>query len=59
MFRYILAFSLLLLLGIGACGAAIAADVPAFGQVAFVVCVALFAAALANGVADRRSSRVE
>src|SRR5258708_32741747 len=58
-FRYVLAFSLLFVLGIAAGAAAIAADVPAFGQVAFVVCIALFAAALANGVADRRSSRVE
>ena len=57
MFRYILAFSLLFLLGGVACAAAMAASAPALGQIAFLVCLALFVAALADGVVERRSSR--
>jgi hypothetical protein len=55
MFRYILAFSSLFLLGGVACAAAIAASAPAFGLVAFLVCLGLFVAALADGVVDRPS----
>jgi len=57
MFRYILAFSLLFLLGGVACAAAMAASAPALGQIAFLVCLALFVAALADGVVERRPSR--
>jgi hypothetical protein len=53
-FRYIFAFSFLFLPWIAACAAAIAAGAPAFGQIAFVVCMGLFVAALAGGVAERR-----
>ena len=56
MFRYILAFSLLFLLGGVACAAAMATSAPAFGQIAFLVCLGLFVAALADGVVKRRSS---
>jgi peptidoglycan/LPS O-acetylase OafA/YrhL len=59
MLRYILAFSFLFLLGGVACAAAIAADAPTLGRVAFLVCLGLFAAALAGGVAERRSRRPE
>jgi hypothetical protein len=55
--RYILVFSILLLLGIGASAAASAAEAPAVGHIAFLVCLGLFAAALASGVADRRLHR--
>jgi len=55
MLRYILAFSLLFLLAGIACAAAMAASAPTFGQIAFLVCLALFAAALADGVVKRRS----
>ena len=56
MLRYILAFSLLFLLGGVACAAAMAASAPAFGQIAFLVCLGLFVAALADGVVKRPSS---
>ena len=57
MLRYIFTFSFVLLLGIVACAAAIAADAPAFGQIAFAVALGLFVAALAGGVMDRRPRR--
>src|SRR2546427_12104162 len=57
MVRYIVAFSLLFLLGGVACAAAMAASAPAFGQIAFLVCLGLFVAALADGVVERQSSR--
>jgi Flp pilus assembly protein protease CpaA len=57
MLRYLLVFSFLLLLGVAASAAASAADAPAVGQIAFLVCLGLFAAALAGGVADRRLHR--
>jgi hypothetical protein len=50
MLRYILAFTFLAALGIAACAAAIASGTPTFGQIAFVVCLGLFIAALASGV---------
>jgi len=56
MLRYILAFAFLAVLGIGAAAASIAAGTPTVGQIAFVVCLGLFVAALAGGVmvgADR------
>jgi hypothetical protein len=51
MFRYILVFSILLVLGFVACAAVFAADAPAVGQVAFAVSLGLFLAALAGGIA--------
>jgi hypothetical protein len=57
MLRYLFTFSFVLLLGIVACAAAIAADAPAFGQIAFAVALGLFVAALAGGVTDRRPRR--
>ena len=57
MLRYVLVFSLFLLLLIAAGAAASAAEAPAVGQIAFIVCLGLFAAALAGGVADRRLRR--
>jgi hypothetical protein len=50
MLRYILAFVFLAVLSVGACAAAIASGTPTFGQIAFVVCLGLFVAALAGGV---------
>jgi hypothetical protein len=50
MLRYILAFAFLAMLGTAAFAAAIAAGTPTFGQIAFVVCLGLFVAALAGGV---------
>lgn len=50
MLRYILVFSILVVLGAAAFAAANAADAPAVGQVAFAVSLALFIAALAGGV---------
>jgi uncharacterized membrane protein YtjA (UPF0391 family) len=55
MVRYILAFLLLFLLGGVASAAAIATGAPPSAQVAFLVCLGLFVAALADGVAERRS----
>jgi uncharacterized membrane protein YtjA (UPF0391 family) len=55
MFRYVLAFLLLFLLGGAASAAASAAGAPPSAQVAFMVCLALFVVALADGVAERRS----
>ena len=57
MLRYLIVFSLLVLLGVAAGAAASAADAPAAGQIAFLVCLGLFAAALASGVAERRLHR--
>ena len=57
MFRYIFTFSFVLLLGIVACAAAIAADAPAFGQIAFALALGLFVAALAGSIPDRRPRR--
>jgi hypothetical protein len=57
MLRYVLVLSLFLLLGAAAGAAASAADAPAVGQVAFLVCLGLFGVALAGGVADRRLHR--
>ena len=57
MLRYILAFAFLAVIGIGAAAAAVASGTPTFGQIAFVVCLGLFVAALAGGVmagADRK-----
>ena len=53
MFRYTLAFSLLFLLGGVASAAAVATGAPASAQVAFLVCLGLFVAAVADGVAER------
>lgn len=50
MLRYILTFAFLAVLGTAASAAAIAAGTPTFGQIAFVVCLGLFVAALAGGV---------
>jgi hypothetical protein len=55
MFRYILAFLLLFLLGGAASAAAIATGAPPSAQAAFMVCLGLFAAALADGVAEHRA----
>ena len=57
MLRYVLVLSLFLLLGVAAGAAASAADAPAAGQVAFLVCLGLFGVALAGGVANRRLHR--
>jgi hypothetical protein len=57
MLRYLLVFSLLLLLGVAAGAAASAADAPPVGQIAFLVCLGLFAAALTGGVVGRRLRR--
>ena len=57
MLRYIFTFSFVLLLGIVACAAAIAADAPPFGQIAFAVALGLFVAALAGSVRDPRPRR--
>jgi uncharacterized membrane protein YtjA (UPF0391 family) len=55
MLRYIVAFILLFLLGGVASAAAIATGAPPSAQIAFLVCLGLFVAALADGVAQRRS----
>jgi len=55
MVRYIVAFTLLFLLGGVASAAAIATGAPSSAQIAFLVCFGLFVAALADGVAERRS----
>lgn len=57
MFRYILVFSILFVLGVVACAAVIAADAPAVGQVAFAVSLGLFVAALAGGVTTPPAQR--
>jgi len=57
MLRYVLVLSLFLPLGVAAGAAASAADAPAVGQVAFLVCLGLFGVALAGGVVDRRMHR--
>jgi uncharacterized membrane protein YtjA (UPF0391 family) len=57
MLRYAIAFLLLFLLAGAASAAAIATDAPASAQVAFLVCVGLFFAAIADGIARRPSRR--
>jgi len=53
MIRYILVFSVLLMLGVAAGAAVSAADAPAAGQIAFDISLGLFVAALAGGVTAR------
>jgi hypothetical protein len=55
MVRYVLIFLLLFTLGGGASAAAIATGAPASAQVVFLICLGLFAGAVADGVAERRS----
>lgn len=57
MLRYVLVFSLFLLLGVAAGAAASAADAPAVGQLAYLVCLGLFGVALAGGVAGQHLHR--
>jgi hypothetical protein len=59
MLRYLLVFSILLVLGIVACAAANAANAPPVGQIAFAVSLGLFVAALAGGVGGRSLPRSE
>jgi uncharacterized membrane protein YtjA (UPF0391 family) len=57
MFRYVLVFLPLLLLGGVACAAAVAAPAPAAAEIVFLVCLGLFVAALADGVSEPGSKR--
>jgi hypothetical protein len=59
MYRYALVFMPLLLLGGVACAAAVGAAWPAAAEIVFLVCLGLFVAALADGVAESGSERHE
>jgi uncharacterized membrane protein YtjA (UPF0391 family) len=59
MFRYVLVFLPLFLLGGVACAAALAAAAPAAAEIVFLVCLGLFVAALADGVSEPGSERRE
>jgi hypothetical protein len=59
MLRYVLVFLPLFLLGGVACVAVVAAVLPTTSEIVFLICLGLFAAALADGVSEPGSERAE